>query len=330
MKKNIFILMMVAAAALAVSCNKTAGVEEPALAENAISFGTEISTKSTESTISTLKSDGFNVIGMHGTDNVFAQHVEGVSWSDTPDAKMGNWKYSAVRYWKTYGTYEFAATSKSSVLNVDENSTKVSAQYRINDCQDDILLAYAKCAMGTTKPADYPKVMLNFKHATAAVQFKIYSKSIDSDLTLFEVRKMVAGGSFVYEGGNLVWSIGAVDNINSYLKWTGTLALPLDEASKVDVFSATRPYVNGSHSYAGPTAMVIPQDLGTQEVRFQVKVGSETIESVLKLKSSNNKWEAGKKYIYTMAVDGASIHIISVVTTEWDEVLGTTDNIVVS
>lgn len=329
MKKNVYILL-VAVAALSASCSKVTGVEEIALSENAISFGTEISTKSTESTLSTMKADGFQVVAMRGADNVFNQHVENVSWSATPDAEMGNWKYSAVKYWKTTGTYEFAASSKSSVINVAENSTKMSAQYRMTDCQDDILLAYAKCIMGTTKPAGYPKVNLNFNHATAAVQFKIYSKSIASELLLFEVRKMVAGGSFVYEGGNLVWTIGDVDNMNSYLKWTGSLALPLVEADKVDVFSATRAYANGSNTYTGSTAMVIPQNLGTQEVHIQVKVGAETIEHTIPLTSSNNKWESGKKYIYTMSVEGASIHLISIVTTEWDEVLGTTEDIVVS
>ena len=329
MKKNVYILL-VAAAALSASCSKVTGGEEFELSANAISFDTQVGTKSVESTLTTLKADGFNVVGLHGTDDVFAHHVESVDWSDTPDPKMGNWTYSAVKYWETAGTYEFAAFSKSPIINVAENSEKISAQYRINDCQDDILLAYAKRTMGTTKPLDYPKVSLNFSHATAAVEFKIYSNSINSDLKLFEVKKIVAGGSFVYEDGNLVWSIGDVDNVNSYMKWTGTLALPLSESKKVDIFSATRPYVNGSQSYTGSTAMVLPQTLGTQEVHIEVQVGSETIEHTIKLKSSNNKWEVGKKYIYTMSIDGASIHLISIETTKWDEVLGTVEDIVVS
>jgi len=335
MKKILSIALLGLAA---MACQKTAGVDTTGIA---LGFQTDmVETKGQLTDLADIRTSGFNVVGVltEGSvkSNVFYTQPQAVNYNTSTT----KWEYSPVRYWHEEGLYEFTAYAgnSASTINITDKSTIISTDYQIDHTQDDLVMAFKQDDMAN-RNAEHPYVNLNFKHACAAVSFHVVQNGFVANPNLIgiKVNGIVKGGSLRFGAGNtpaqkatFTWDIADPNTGTDFYAWSDATGFEVGTTA-VPVYSATRKYTNGTttefEADAQGCALAIPQTLtNAASVTFSFVNGGVTVTTTKSLfVESTTKWEAGKRYIYTITLEPAKVNV-TVKTVEWDEISGTFSN----
>ena len=211
------------------------------------------------------------------------------------------WNYTNTRYWVTGLSYSFCVVYPFSTPCSYNNGKITIANYAGSPTGADLL--YASYSRDLTNSEDYSPVPLRFNHACAALQFNIINAS---NVTVYQVSDIYLvglrnSGTFTF-GADVAaeWELGSsVVAANDKITFGGTNLqnLPININLKQPL-------------YSGGAILVLPQDIADTNVTFHVAIkrqGSANSEEKTILLgqiggSAPVKWEAGKKYEYTMTI----------------------------
>ncbi len=179
-------------------------------------------------------------------------------------------------------------------------------------------LMVARTLRNPTKDAEgVSEVKLEFLHVLSALQFRIKHKLENTDvLTEAYIDGIAASGVLYYgvrlEGDsetNIHWTPSQPSNRN-YL-WTGSKTIGRTDGTAAVAFDGDG------------IVFAIPQTIGEQQVSFVFKTETGD-QAIHRAYLPAMTLEAGKKYLFTMELSGASTNI-SVSIKEWTEVISNQD-----
>lgn len=277
-----------------------------------------------------LKTDG-NSFGIYGcysptaggtnTTNVFdGDNAVKVTYY-AADSKWSYYKddESKKKYWKRNENYRFRAfyPYDAAVLESASSVDEIIINYKIAEHDSDLLVAFAtRCP--AIDPEGFSPVKLTFKHALAALQFKIVfaentPAGMTDRITDFWMRGLHPAENLTYShsGDRLTptmsWSASYFDPETSYYTWTGSKEFGrTGEVDPVVIFDGDG------------LAFVIPQECssskGKTEFFFKTEKGGSTIHTA---ELANITWEPGKIYTYTLYVNKSGINV-NVSIKDWD------------
>lgn len=217
-----------------------------------------------------------------------------------------NWSYEHTRYWEYGKQYRFRAYHPYTG-NFDVNSSTaddISIEYKTGAAtQSDLLFAFSSVEANTVNVQK--KVRMDFKHALAALEFRIQFKNTvggeaTDAITSFYLKGLhpTATVHYTHSAGNLHddvinWIIPPYfEEHDQFFVWTGEKNFGKAPAEPTTIF-------DGDH-----VVFAIPQTItaGRTKVYFTIKSsGSELFELPL----NADTWEAGKRYVYTITLTGS-------------------------
>lgn len=241
-------------------------------------------------------------------------------------ASDSEWSYykddeSKKKYWKRNEHYRFRAfyPYDAAVLESASSVDEIIINYKIEEHDSDLLVAFAtRCP--AQDPEGFSRVKLTFKHALAALDFKvIFAENVPSglkdEITEFWMVGLYPAENLTYSHAGdrltptLLWSASYFDDKNSYYQWTGNKEF----GRKGD------PGVEAVSVFDGDgLAFVIPQECssskGKTRIYFRTKDGGSTLHSA---ELENIIWEPGKIYTYTLHVNRSNINV-TVSIKDWE------------
>ena len=283
-----------------IGCEKS--IEIP---RQEIGFASQVSRSVVDETADLYES-GITLFGTVSLDNdeiipLFdAEEPEELYYSSS----VGDWCYDNTKYWVPQAVHRFCAlwpydTNRNCSFTYTDQLATVSFNHTTSASGADLL--YTTVTRDLVNSEDYSPVSLSFHHACAALQFNIINAS-NTDIS--EVKDIYLVG--LYNSGTFSFSTD------------GTAGWVLDNppVASSDTFGGTKLTnlqidINKKHSlYSDGAILVLPQNIANTDVAFHVTItrsGSNTAEEkTIKLGklggSTPVKWEAGKKYEYTMTV----------------------------
>ena len=235
------------------------------------------------------------------------------------------WDYGETRYWIRGGKYHFIAIYPYDDSDYDYDMSDGSVEcvgYNagVKHLNTDFLYAVATRDLSNFNvEPDYSTVELPFKHACAAVEFRLRNSSNATVVAVTDVAliNICAEGNFhLSANGTATWNIDSEKRVTDHNTFGGVCTLPTGGLP-----------VNTSyfHSiYDSKALTMLPQRIwksGTT-LRFNIRVeGSSTVfphEIDLGNIASTTEWVAGKKYIYNFTLTDETITFdVSVV--DWVE-----------
>lgn len=339
MKKGLWMLGLAAAAM--TSCTQSEVLE---VAENrAIGFEDVFVGKATRAaaptvnTVTELQKDenGFYVYGGYETvTNVFANTHVTYSSGSTPE-----WGYSPTRYWvkdKYYKfvayapvmnvipTFEYGTTSSPATNDATLTFTDVVIDGTADNQKDFIV---AKSGVMTPTDNYTTKVKFNFYHALSMIKVTLrngFADGVQVAISDFEIIGINTKGKFVTEATNTFsagncgeWTGQAEPESTSTFKdETGATLTKLWSTATSDDTDPSKAYSN--------EFIVIPQTIGTVQVKFNVTVtdahGDKIVDNkpfnVAIPKNQTSDWSINNRYHYTLTIDGESVGLKPIVFDE--------------
>lgn len=221
-----------------------------------------------------------------------------------------SWRYTNLKYWEYGKHYHFRAyhpyNGNFTVNYAASNSDDISIDYRMGvPNQSDLLFAYA--AVEANETTINQKVMMNFKHALAALRFRIKLRDGmegSDDITSFYMKGFHPTGVVHYgydendrHTPTIKWTIpDYFETSDEFFRWDGEKEF--SASSMAEVFDNDG------------VVFVIPQTVyaGKTKVYFTVK---STDDTLYELTLPEDTWNVGKYYIYTITLLGpsADLHI---------------------
>lgn len=259
----------------------------------------------------TLGSEGENLFNNGESPKQVVNYTSG-AWSYTPKAK---WIRSKIHKFRAF----YPAFRPSTGLSLEESDSSVdliNVKYRIDDSFD-LLVGYV-----VRDPAiqGVEKVNIGFKHALSALQFsvKFKSPSDGSDMIkscslsgLHLAGNMLFGRYDGAEENDITWIIdGTFSNLKNYA-WTNS-------GSDRSFNSTTPAYFYDNDN----VVFVVPQPLPANSCHFHftTQSGGDELTTVTLPGGDNVKWEAGKKYIYSIVISRSGKAEVSVEIKDWEYV----------
>lgn len=320
MKKLTFIL--IAAAALA-ACSNDELIDGTQGYDNAIVFG-NIATRAAITSANDVTEFGVWARMNTGDDGTAEADVYVDLLENERVYKNSNlWTYDNIRYWVDNRTFHFFAlhylggsvdvTTHKSLDETGYYGFKVD--FTSNTAADvDLMTAY-KTEITTTNTENYPTVHFSFDHLLACIDIKVNSEMSGVSVTGVEL-----------DGVN-VKGIYSTSPHSSYTsKWTN---ITTGKAVKSNL-SVVLPYdskktTQESEIVSNGSFLIIPQELnGSQKLtlntsrEYESKVSRKSYEVVIP-NTTVTKWEAGKKYVYTLTIKSEGITFNEPSVVEWDE-----------
>ena len=315
MKRNLFLLIAVAAALSACSKTETIGTQDKAIQFTSAYIGNAVESKA----VDMIEQANINEFIVYGGYNNDMTHVfNGVSV--TGDANTDNWKYDVTRYWVAGKTYKFAAYAPSAAggngtITPDFGTGALNFKGYTSDPsnQNDLIYATATQTTGSDISDAPAKIQFVFGHLLSMIKFT-FNSGFGNDITVtvdnLKVSGMIAQGD--YTGNSQTWKPGSA---------TVSADTPFTEmGSKVATNSTS-----GNTSASSVDFAVIPQTIvgsdgvGTQvSVSFDVKVqdnaqnyivGSAETGVTLTATLPGYTWEAGNRYNYTVTIKGENVNL---------------------
>lgn len=333
--KNSLWMLGLAAAAM-TSCTQSEVLE---VAENrAIGFEDVFVGKATRAVTAPIVDEasdlhgqekGFYVYGGYETvTNVFANtHV-------TYNSKDTKWEYTPTRYWVANQNYKFVAYAPAMGVTptftygegTDSNNAQLTFENVVvtGTSQKDFIVA--KSGVITPTGSNYTdKVQFNFFHALSMIKVTLrngFADGVQVAISDFKITGINTKGKFVTKsdadfstGDCGTWSEqGTVEETSTFTD-AGTGVTPLSSrwTTSTDDTNTLKAYSN--------EFIVIPQTIGTVQVKFNVTVTDEVGTEIVDNKSfdvaipttSNTDWAINNRYHYTLTIDGKSVDLTPIV-----------------
>ena len=213
-----------------------------------------------------------------------------------------DWCYDNTRYWVPQAEHRFCALwPYNTECTFSDQSAVVTLNHTSSTNGADLL--YATATRNLINSEDYSAVPLSFSHACAALQFNIINASnvVISQVSDIYLVGLCNSGTFTF-GADVAaeWVLGSsyvASNDKTTFGGTNLQNLPININLKQPL-------------YSGGAILVLPQDIADTSVTFHVAIkrqGSANSEEKTILLgqiggSAPVKWEAGKKYEYTMTI----------------------------
>lgn len=337
MKKGLWMLGLAAAAM--TSCTQSEVLE---VAENrAIGFDDVFVGKATraaaptENTVTELQKsgNGFYVYGGYETvTDVFDNTHVTYNSNNTP-----KWEYSPIRYWVAGQKYKFVAYAPAMGEDVtksftygsgtDSNNAQLTFENVVvtGTSQKDFIVAKS----GVITPNDNTyntAVKFNFFHALSMIKVTLrngFADGVQVAISGFEITGINTKGKFVTKsdadfstGDCGEWTDQAEPETTSTFTDTGTTLNKLWSTATSDDTNTSKAYSN--------EFIVIPQTIGTVQVKFNVAVTDVAGNPIVSNKSlvvsipnsTTTKWDINNRYHYTLTIDGKSVDLTPIVFDE--------------
>lgn len=310
MKRNLFLLIAVAAALSACSKTETIGTQDKAIQFTSAYIGNAVESKA----VNMIEQANINEFIVYGGYNDMTHVFNGVSVAG--DANTDNWTYDVTRYWVAGQDYKFAAYAPSAAgsngtIAPDFTTGSLNFTGYTSDPTNQYDLIYATATESTEDPITVApnKIQFVFGHLLSMIKFT-FNSGFGNDITVtvdnLKVSGMIAQGN--YTGNSQTWTPGSA---------TVSADTPFTEmGSKVATNSTS-----GNTSASSVDFAVIPQTIGvgTQvSVSFDVKVqdnaqnyivGSAETGVTLTATLPDYTWEAGNRYNYTVTIKGENVNL---------------------
>lgn len=224
------------------------------------------------------------------------------------NSALADWDYDNTRYWTPQLEHRFCALwPYDTACTFSDNEAVVTINHTAEADGADLL--YAVASRTPINDEDYSAVSLNFNHACAAVQFNIINAS---DREVYSVSNIyLVGlknkGAFTFGvDGSAEWSLDDSvvdqDDYSTYGGRTDLQHLPVDLNQKQSL------YTDGA-------IIVLPQEIVDTDVKIHFEITKQATDSPEAKEimlgqiggSAPKKWEAGKRYEYTMTITENSI-----------------------
>lgn len=315
MKRNLFLLIAVAAALSACSKTETIGTQDKAIQFTSAYIGNAVESKA----VNMIEEANINEFIVYGGYNDMTHVFNGVSV--TGDANTDNWTYDVTRYWVANKTYKFAAYAPSAAgsngtITPDFGTGALNFTDYTSDPsnQNDLIYATATQKTESDISADAPaKIQFVFGHLLSMIKFTFnsgFGNDIKVTVDNLKVSGMIAQGD--YAGSTQSWTPGSA---------TVTEGAPFSEMSSNEAENLT----SSNTSASSVDFAVIPQtivgsdDTGTKvAVSFNVRVqdaggdyiiGSADAGVTLKATLPGYTWTAGNRYNYTVTIKGENVNL---------------------
>lgn len=260
---------------------------------------------------------GTNITNVFDGDNAVkvTYYAEDSKWSYYKDDE------SKTKYWKRNENYRFRAfyPYNAAVLESASSVDEIIINYKIVEHDSDLLVAFAtRCPAKDTD--GFSPVKLTFKHALAALRFKIIfaentPAGYTDNLTEFWMTGLHPAENLTYSHSGdrltptMTWSSSYFDSETRYYEWSGSKPFGREGdtgVQPVDIFDGDG------------LAFVIPQECSSSKGKtvffFKTEKGGSTIHTA---ELANITWEPGKIYTYTLYVNKSGINV-NVSIKDWE------------
>lgn len=331
MKKGLWMLGLAAAAMTSCTQNEVLEVAE----NRAIGFEDVFVGKATRGVTATIvdkASDlhgddkGFYVYGGYETvTDVFDNTHVTYSSGSTPE-----WGYSPIRYWVKDKYYKFVAyapvmnvtptfsygtTSTPSANDATLTFTDVVIDGTVNNQKDFIVAKSGVIIPGNN--TYNTAVTFNFFHALSMIKVTLrngFADGVKVAISDFQITGINTKGNFTtastefFAGNCGTWSDqGTIESTSTFKDNTGVTLNKLWSTATSDDTDADKAYSN--------EFIVIPQTIGTVQVKFNVAVTDVAGNPIVSNKSlvvsipnsTTTKWDINNRYHYTLTIDGESV-----------------------
>lgn len=314
MKRNLFLLIAVAAALSACSKTETIGTQDKAIQFTSAYIGNAVESKA----VNMIEQTNINEFIVYGGYNDMTHVFNGVSV--TGDANTDNWTYDVTRYWVAGQDYKFAAYAPSAAgsngsIAPDFTTGSLNFTRYTSDPTNQYDLIYATATESTEDPITVApnKIQFVFGHLLSMIKFTFnsgFGNDIKVTVDNLKVSGMIAQGD--YTGGSKSWTPGSA---------TVTEGAPFSEMGSTEAKNST----SGNTSASSVDFAVIPQTIvgsdgaGTKvTVSFNVRVqdnadhyiiGSAETGVTLTAKLPGYTWTAGNRYNYTVTIKGENVNL---------------------
>lgn len=312
MKRNLFLLIAVAAALSACSKTETIGTQDKAIQFTSAYIGNAVESKA----VNMIEQANISEFIVYGGYNDMTHVFNGVSVT----GNANNWTYDVTRYWVANKTYKFAAYAPSAAVS-NETITPDFGTGALNftgytsDPTNQYDLIYATATESTEDPITVApnKIQFVFGHLLSMIKFTFnsgFGNDIKVTVDNLKVSGMIAQGD--YAGSTQSWTPGSA---------TVTEGAPFSEMSSNEAENLT----SSNTSASSVDFAVIPQtivgsdDTGTKvAVSFNVRVqdaggdyiiGSADAGVTLKATLPGYTWTAGNRYNYTVTIKGENVNL---------------------
>lgn len=257
------------------------------------------------------------------------------------------WEYSPLQFWQQVGAYDFRAVwpSSADVLRTS-NGQALGVSYSIFSDNIDLMVAYKRRIMPINDGNTV--VGLDFRHALSAVRVYLVNSEDGQPIQVENIffRNLYAVGVLVFTGRE---NDDAGDtSVPTYTQEDNLLTnqwrlVYKDDVSELHNIEKNKEYLvvadalvksDDDFVFMLPQEVNVPHnnvaiaDEDMAKVCFNISVGGQTLYNEVNL--PEYKWEAGKKYTYLLTVRPGEKTNVTVITTEWDPVTATADDIVIN
>ena len=213
-------------------------------------------------------------------------------------SSMGDWEYVNTRYWVPQAKHSFwALWPYTTACTFSEKAGNVTINHTSNATSADLL--YSTATRDLTNSEDYSTVPLVLHHACAALEFNVINAS-DKEITSISNIYLVGlknMGTFTFGiDGSAAWavdsSVVAATDSETYRGRTDLSDVPVNLNTKLSL-------------YEGGAILVVPQEIGGTDVKFHVAISGypdKTVSLGNLGSAAPSKWEAGKRYEYTLTI----------------------------
>lgn len=303
---------------IAVACSKSEASTAPAGEQ--IAFRSEVASRAIITTEADMRAVG---IGVFGTVAYGGGSTSDVIFDNEHlmyDTAKGWYYADPVRRWipaslyKFVAIYPYAATDAACYTFDAAAATLTAADYEAGNANIDNDLMYAAHERDLALTANRDAVPLVMHHACAAVQFRIINGS-GSTITALDGIALTGvqykGTLSVASTDTAAWTLSdervASDDITTY---GGTFDMP--EGGFEDNIRNPLPLYNKD------IITVLPQILRGQSITLRLCTNGATTPHTVDLSEHTDKWEAGKKYVYTLTLTNDTI-AFDVTVRDWIE-----------
>jgi len=312
MKRNLFLLIAVAAALSACSKTETIGTQDKAIQFTSAYIGNAVESKA----VNMIEQANINEFIVYGGYNDMTHVFNGVSV--TGNANTDNWTYDVTRYWVAGQDYKFAAYAPSAAgsngtIAPDFTTGSLNFTGYTSDPTNQYDLIYATATESTEDPITVApnKIQFVFGHLLSMIKFTFnsgFGNDIKVTVDNLKVYGMIAQGN--YARGS--WTPGSA---------TVTEGAPFSEMSSNEAENST----SRNTSASSVDFAVIPQTIVGSDgaetkvtVSFNVRVqdnadhyiiGSADAGVTLTATLPGYTWTAGNRYNYTVTIKGENVNL---------------------
>ncbi len=321
MKKIFFSLLAIAALA---SCAKTEAVYTEADSEIKLAPVTSLATKTVYNAIDGTAYPTAEEFVVNAYWNETTKYLDGVVFANKGQYWGGQ---DATYYWPKNGALQFACYSPETVTGVThtfENDLYNVKYTQSSNTAETIDFLIAPITVPYTAQTATENVSVVFEHALSWITIKVKAANADA-AAAFTIHDIIVEDAFTT--GALAAEMG--DGIQ-YDEWSGQDAAADYEVVKGKKIALTTVATNVEENNNGVLngVVVLPQVPTTLTINYTQnkmegtpELNSQTVNVSLELDDeTNNRWEPGKHYIYTVTFDLDEI-LINPSVADWEDVV---------